>query len=225
MVFDLFKGGGDSQLDLIETQVQEMLEHCLEAFDLAYGAVVRRHEPGEVGKTLRKSDRRVNKGERAIRRELIVHAGVRLSGADIPVLLTYMSIIKDIERVGDYAKNVWDLADDGFDLSEAEDRPVWDARADALRSLIADTARIFHERDSEAAAGAMPELDERLDVYDEEVSGWVVSDRPSNVGVPRALLARHFKRMTAHLMNVLTAVVMPVDRLDYWDEDKADRTS
>ncbi len=53
----------------------------------------------------------------------------------------------------------------------------------------------------------------------------MVSDRPSNVGVPRALLARHFKRMTAHLMNVLTAVVMPVDRLDYWDEDKADRTS
>lgn len=30
-------------------------------------------------------------------------------------------------------------------------------------------------------------------------------------------------RITAHLMNVLTAVAMPFERLDYWDEDKIDR--
>jgi hypothetical protein len=51
----------------------------------------------------------------------------------------------------------------------------------------------------------------------------MVSYIPSTVGVPKALLFRHLKRITAHLMNVLTAVVMPFDRLDYWDEDKVDR--
>jgi hypothetical protein len=31
------------------------------------------------------------------------------------------------------------------------------------------------------------------------------------------------KRITAHLMNILTSLVMPIDRLDYYDEAKADR--
>lgn len=30
-------------------------------------------------------------------------------------------------------------------------------------------------------------------------------------------------RVIAHLMNILTSLVMPIDRLDYYDEKKADR--
>jgi hypothetical protein len=41
--------------------------------------------------------------------------------------------------------------------------------------------------------------------------------------VVRALFHRNVKRVVAHLMNVLSAVVMPVDRLDYFDEDPEDR--
>jgi hypothetical protein len=41
--------------------------------------------------------------------------------------------------------------------------------------------------------------------------------------VARALLHRYVKRVVAHLMNVLSAVVMPVDRLDCFDEDPEDR--
>ena len=39
----------------------------------------------------------------------------------------------------------------------------------------------------------------------------------------RALLYRYLKRITAHLMNVISSLVMPVHRLDYYDEKKADR--
>ena len=45
----------------------------------------------------------------------------------------------------------------------------------------------------------------------------------ASVAVARALLYRYVNRIVAHLMNVMTAVVMPLDRLDYWDEDKMDR--
>jgi hypothetical protein len=41
--------------------------------------------------------------------------------------------------------------------------------------------------------------------------------------VPRALAHRYLKRVVAHLMNLLTAVIMPLDRLDYFDEDPEDR--
>jgi len=39
-----------------------------------------------------------------------------------------------------------------------------------------------------------------------------------------ALAHRYLKRIVAHGMNVLSAVVMPVDRLDYFDEDPEDRS-
>ncbi len=41
--------------------------------------------------------------------------------------------------------------------------------------------------------------------------------------VARALYFRFLKRTTAHVMNVLTALVQPLDRLDYYDEAKEDR--
>ena len=41
--------------------------------------------------------------------------------------------------------------------------------------------------------------------------------------MPRALYYRYLKRITAHTMNMLTSLVMPLDRLDYYDEAPEDR--
>ncbi len=51
------------------------------------------------------------------------------------------------------------------------------------------------------------------------VNELVHATAPALVAVPRALLYRFLKRVAAHCANVVTAVVMPVDRLDYFDED------
>ena len=56
------------------------------------------------------------------------------------------------------------------------------------------------------------------------MNGLVHSTEPALHAVPRALLYRFLKRITAHSMNVVTAVVMPVDRLDYYDEADDTRT-
>jgi hypothetical protein len=55
------------------------------------------------------------------------------------------------------------------------------------------------------------------------VSDLVTGADQSNRAVALALTYRYLKRIVAHLMNVLSAVVMPVDRLDYFDEDPEDR--
>jgi hypothetical protein len=52
------------------------------------------------------------------------------------------------------------------------------------------------------------------------VSALVTTDQPGHEAVPRALLFRYYKRIVAHLMNLLSAVVMPLDRLDYFDEER-----
>jgi phosphate uptake regulator len=222
MVLDFFRSSSEGSLEKIEQSVQEMLADNNTTFGLATDAVFGRVVPAEIGKDLRKSDRQVNKGERSIRRELIIHAGVA-GAADYPLMLVYMSIIKDIERVGDYSKNIWDLTVDGFTLQGAADEAMWTDRFARTQELINETAVIFSERNAEQATARLAEMDEWTSEFDNEVSTLVREGSSAGPAVPRALLNRYLKRITAHLMNVMTAVVMPLDRLDYWDEDKVDR--
>ena len=222
MVFDLFRGSGESQVEAIETEIAQMLATSGETFQLAMDALVRAVPPDSVGKTLRKRDKSINKVERAIRRQLIVHAGVRGSDADVPLLFVYMSIAKDIERVGDLAKDMWDLAAAGADMSNESALGEVRAVGDTVARLIAETSRVFGSRDTDAAISVLNESDAAVDRYEGLMLAQLAADT-AGPAVARALFYRYVMRITAHLMNVLTAVVMPFERLDYWDEDKIDR--
>lgn len=222
MVFELFRGTGESQIESIESEVELMLATTSETLSLALDALTRRSEPEEVGKTLRRQDKSINKVERAIRRQIIVHAGVRGVLADAPVLFIYMAIAKDIERVGDLAKDIWKLADAGADMSQGKIRAAADRVGSHVLGLIDDTARIFRERATEDAIEILNQADEAKDRYGAALHAQLdASDAREAVSL--ALFYRYVTRITAHLMNVLTAVVMPFERLDYWDEDKIDR--
>ena len=222
MVFELFRGSGESQVEAIEAEIAQMLATTAETFDLAVGALTRHVQPDDVGTHLRKRDKSINRVERSIRRQLIVHAGVRGSQADVPLLFVYMSIAKDIERVGDLAKDMWDLAAAGADMSAEPDLSAVIEVGDMVSSLISETSRVFGERDAEAAIATLNAADEAVDGYEAEMLAQLNSTEAA-AAVARSLFYRYAARITAHLMNVLTAVVMPFERLDYWDEAKIDR--
>ena len=38
------------------------------------------------------------------------------------------------------------------------------------------------------------------------------------------LAYRYYKRVTAHLLNIISSLVVPLDELDYFDEDRATRS-
>jgi phosphate uptake regulator len=221
MVFG-FKRGDTERLDRIEAALQRMLADDRHEFDLAMSALVGGASAAAVRDDLRSTDHRVNEAEREIRRDLVVHASV-YGGIDTPAVLVYMSIVKDIERVGDYAKNLLDLARDGASFADAPDAGSWRDLWGEISHMIVDTADIFHVRDTERARELMGRGDEMLDRFDDRVSELVRGDDQSPDAVARALTLRYLKRVVAHLTNVLSAVVMPVDRLDYFDEDPEDR--
>ncbi len=223
MVLDFFRGGGDTQLEEIEARIRQMLVDDRHTFDTSINTLIAGTDPDLVDKDIHKSDRRVNKAERAVRRQLVVHVSVRGASADIPLVLASMSIVKDAERIGDYSKNIWDIANSGVDLSQAEDVEILQQYRERISRLIGETARVFGEKDIEAAHTMLQGGDELLEEYDDLIEQQLHTDNPAREAVPRALLYRYFKRITAHLMNILTSLVMPIDRLDYYDEDKADR--
>ena len=180
-------------------------------------------DPKVVGPEIQKTDRWVNRAERAVRKELVVHASVRGGQADLPLVLASMSIVKDAERIGDYAKNIWDLADAGIDWSDADDLKELTKYRDRTSRLLAESARIFRERDTEEAKRILATGDDLQDEHDEGILNALRSEGPVADAVAHGLLHRYFKRIIAHAMNVLTSLVMPVHRLDYYDEKRADR--
>jgi len=224
MVFKFLRGGGEGneRLESIEAKVQTMLRHDRREFELAMSALLGEVVAQEVNAELRATDRQVNQLEREIRRELVVHSSV-FGGIDSPSVLVYMSVVKDIERVGDYAKNLLDLAIDGATLATAPDAEEWSRLRKEVSQFITDAGEAFHGRSGERSRALRTQGDALLHLFDERVSAMIRTEDPGPQAVARALAYRYLKRVVAHLMNLLSAVIMPLDRLDYFDEDPEDR--
>jgi phosphate uptake regulator len=222
MVFRIFRSGRHERLVQIEEKFLRMLADDRKIYDLAMAALFGDVDPRDVNNEIRDTDYLVNRAEREIRRELVVHASV-VGAIETPAILIYMSIVKDIERVGDYAKNLVDLALDGANFSEGPDLEEWREVSGKLSQFISSTAEAFKARDTERVRVLLTEGDELLSRFDDAVSEMVSGRDQRSQAVARALALRYLKRVLAHLMNVLTSVVMPVHLLDYFDEDPEDR--
>ena len=222
MVMSFFRRPDDSGIDHIEAQVQRMVTDARHTFDLAMNAVTG-GSVAAVADEVRRTDRQINVTEMEIRRELVVHFSVH-AGGDATEMLVFMNMVKDLERIGDYNKNVFDLAEEGVSFAEADDLERILGFRDEISSRIALMGEILTVRDEERARAYIARSDELRREFDTLVNGLVHSTEPALHAVPRALLYRFLKRITAHSMNVVTAVVMPVDRLDYYDEADDTRT-
>jgi len=221
--FGFLRGDSSDRIDRIEEKVRQMLVHDRHEFDLAMSALLGDVPARSVNDELRRTDQKVNQAEREIRRELVVHASV-FGAIEIPTVLIYMSIVKDVERVGDYAKNIIDIALDGVNFAEAPDIVAWRELAAEISAFIRDAADAFQKRDGERSRALLTQGDRMLDDFDDRVSALVKGEDAQPNPVARALVLRYIKRVVAHLLNILTAVVMPIHRLDYFDEDPEDRT-
>jgi hypothetical protein len=111
----------------------------------------------------------------------------------------------------------------GADFEHVPDRDFLAGYRDRVSVLLGDAADTFKERDGERAKALIAKADDFLDEYDEQIKLQYLSTGAAADAVSRALYFRFLKRITAHVMNFLTSLVLPVDRLDYYDETKDDR--
>ena len=222
MVFRFLWSRGGGALTAVEDKVQHMLRNDRAEVELAMSALLGDVVEADVSAELRSMDQVVNRLEREIRRELVVHASVAGS-LETPAVLVYMSIVKDIERIGDYAKNILDLAKYGANLGTLANAAEWRQLTQTISDYITDTAAAFETRNEGRARELLTHGGALLGKLERGVGALVGGQAEGGDAVARALALRYLKRVVAHLMNVLSAIVMPVDRLDYFDEDPEDR--
>jgi phosphate uptake regulator len=213
-MFKWLREPGGSGLDQIEELFVRMLTDGRHVFDVAMSARVGGADPSTLVDDLNATEERTDEGEREIRRRLLVHASVR-GTADIPACLMYMSIAKDAERIADLSKNLFGIAESvGEPPPEGPLRDDLVALKDEISPMISEVAQVFVEGD-DAAAGVLLERARSLaDHCREEISRLLGgADVPQPVAT--ALTYRQLSRILANLLNILSAVVMPLDQLDY----------
>lgn len=221
MVLDFFRSHSQSGLDEVQNILVRMLEDGHDIFVTACNALFGGGKSKATKREVRSTDKEINQAQRDVRRHLMVHAAV--NNAELPLVLQYTSIVKDAERIGDYAKNIYDLVKYGANFDKVPDREHLETYRDAVAQLILDAAAAFGAKDAEEAQRLISKADEFLSDYDDRIQESYNSDGPASHAVARALYFRFLKRTTAHVMNVLTSLVQPLDRLDHYDEAPDDR--
>ena len=108
-------------LDNIDAKLSEMLTNSMHTFDVAMNCLLGDTNLDTVRDDLYATDKAINELHREVRREMIVHSAVNSRNLDIPLLLSYMTMSKDIERIGDYCKNLFEIAETGNTFTKGDD--------------------------------------------------------------------------------------------------------
>ena len=214
MIWDAFKGNEGPSLDTMIGHVTEMLGHARHIFDEAMSALLAGAYTDALADTVFGTDRTINELEREVRRELVVHIGVH-GTADISAVLVVLMVSRKVERIGDNAKNIYDLATYDVNLQDAEDAAELREARDEVSSMMGEAAAIWVAEDDDRAQSFLERTWELQRIYDDRVAELVRWEGAASHAVPRALLYRYLKRIVANLEGVVAGVVHPLDLIDY----------
>jgi phosphate transport system protein len=166
-------------------------------------------------------DIKVNQLERTIRQQVITHLALASNAAYLPYCLLLMSLVKDVERIGDYAKNLSEIADfhAGPPPEGSIERELREIRS-GVETALAETADVFQKSDTGRAVQLIVTTKSIARRCDELVDTVARSDLRAGITAAAVLGARYYKRIGGHALNVLSGVVMPLHKLDYFDEDE-----
>lgn len=181
---------------------------------------LRSGEKNKVIKSIKQRDEIINQYHRDIRKKVVTYYSVSKDILNIDSGLVLLNMVVDIERVGDYSKNILDLA------KHHPKKLVSEKISDELR--IIEKAVIERFKNTVIA----------IETMDEDIAGKLIKSYRSDLGKisdnlvassisgnfqigeehrasSMVLYARYLKRIGAHLKNITSVVVNPFESIGY----------
>ncbi|MCG8583784.1 MAG: hypothetical protein MI757_03635 [Pirellulales bacterium] len=227
-MFDWFSSestdSGSPGLLKMRAEFGQMMDAGRHMFNTAANAFLGGTELDVIRQDVFKTDKRINYAQQQIRREIVVHATVH-GAAEFPACLILMSVTKDAERVGDYSKNIFDLAELSPQKPAGEYKEDLTDLKDRISALMADCREAFDKEDAESARRLIVESQQIEDQCDTQISTLVQAGAAIEMGTTYALAYRYFKRVSSHAFNVATTIVQPLDKIDFSEGDDTEAAS
>jgi phosphate transport system protein len=197
------------------------LNNCVKAGEIFFGGESSAAERSQVYET----DIEVNKLERKIRRQVVAHLSIHGNRADVPYCLLLMSLVKDVERIGDYAKNIAEVGEIHPDELPSDD--IFDELREIRREVEESfnaTHEIFPAQDRERALHFIQAGRDIAHRCDALITRIAKSDYSATLTTAAILGTRYYKRSGGHLLNIFSSVVMPLHKVDYYDEKEVEKS-
>jgi phosphate transport system protein len=206
----------------VEDELREMLTFGQELYSASAHALI---EARAVDFDVYARDQEINRRVIDIRKKIVEHLAVSGSVC-ITGELVFITLVNDLERIGDYSKNILDLSKatpGGGALPDSRYRTKLAELMPRIERSFELSARAFFDHDKDAAH-------EVLDVHSatsktcEGIVSELLRDEgmSSREGIALALSARYFKRVSSHLKNMASSAVNPFSFIGYRSPEEAE---
>ena len=197
----------------------EMLTLSHEMFVDSVNAL-RSGEKNKVIKSIKQRDTDINEYHREIRKKVVTYYSISKDVTNIHSGLVLINMVVDIERLGDYTKNILDLA------KHHPEKLISENISDDLRVIekavigrFGDTIKAVEKMDEEIAKDLIKSYRNDLGKLSDSL---VASSISGNLQIGEehkassmVLYARYLKRIGAHLKNITSVVVNPFESVGY----------
>lgn len=186
---------------------------------------LRQSETAAMETDIYKMDQEINQYERDVRKKVMTHLTVTGS-RDLAPGLILISVVVDIERIGDYTKNIFNLAQQHPKRLHAGSL---DSKLTIIEKHVSNQFKSmitgFKKSDEKTARRLMKEYKVEVSKQCDEITNAIVSGKCTDLApgdaAAVALYSRYLKRIAAHSRNILTSVVNPFDHIGYsYEENK-----
>ena len=214
--FNLLKS--DSLFEQALSECHEMLEIVREMFNSSTNSL-RNPKTEEYPLNIYEMDKKINHFERDVRRKIMTHLTVNPQ-QDLSSGLVLVSVVIDIERMGDYTKNIYDLAVKYPEkLSTGKYEDAISKMEDDVKNYLNQTIDAFKNQDIELGRKLMEEYKTDISSVSNEIVNEVVASKDSDLSAGQAsalcLYLRYLKRISAHSRNLISSIVNPFERIGY----------
>ena len=215
-IFAIWKS--DSLLNQALERTEKMFKLAAENFDISTTELIENLDTKRAN--IYMTDQKINECEKDVRRKVLEHLTINPK-QDLSSSLILISVVKDLERIGDYEKNIVELAyhypkkleKNGYtnELIEISEK---------MSVILKDSLRVFMEADVKKAKNYYlfhRDVTQKTDSMTEKL----LEENRLNIreAVVYALFARYLKRIAAHLANILTSVINPFHLVGYGFEN------
>jgi len=208
--------------DLLSQAWDESYKMMLMSNEMFENAIthLREGEKSKKLKKLKKKDREINEFHKSVRKKVITHFSVSKKIEDIPNGLVLLTLVVDVERLGDYTKNILDLAIHYPNPLVAEGllASLKDIEEE-VQLMFTNVISSIENNDEKLAKKILKTYGKSLaGTSDKIVNNCIAGNHTFKDGKQTAsvaLYARYLKRIGAHLKNISTTMLNPYEYIGY----------
>lgn len=216
-IFDVLSGK-KNLLDEARQEAVTMLMTDRRMFELVTRALKEEAKP-HLRDRIMAMDKEVNHQQRSVRKKVFEHLTIS-RGQDLLEGLELTIAVIDLERIGDYGKNMSELVELLSDKMDMGEREGVLERVISLTTEMFDAGLTAFSKQDTSAANLVMEKYQRVSTLCDGTLAELVEKAQEKDVLPKndvtlILMLRYIKRVAAHLKNLASAVVNPYHRIGF----------